>query len=101
MPEIWSGSVQYVEVPVSFQVAGAPVSPIADVVALAFPVAGVNPIAGDWVTGSWESGGPPYVARVLVGTGGKVLTPGNYDVWVRVTDSPEVPAMKAGFLKVT
>jgi hypothetical protein len=98
--QISSLSVEYVEVPVAFTVAGVVTSPTGDTVQLAFPLAGVDPVGGDWVSGSWEAGGPPYIARTLVGTGGKVLAKGNYDIWVKVTDSPEVPAKKAGFLKV-
>jgi hypothetical protein len=101
MAEVSSLSIEYVEVPVSFVIAGAITNPTGDVVALAFTLPGIDPVSGDWVNGSWEPGGPPYIARTLVGPGNKVLAKGNYDVWVRVNDAPETPYKKAGFLKVT
>jgi hypothetical protein len=100
MAEMSVLDLEYVEVPVAFTIQGVVQNPTADAVQLAFPSAGVDPVAGDWVTGSWEAGGPPYVARALVGPGAKVLGKGNYDVWVKVTDSPEVPVKKSGFLKI-
>lgn len=101
MAEISSLSLEYVEIPVAFTVGGVVTNPTADTVQLAFPAPSVDPVSGDWVTGSWEPGGPPYVARLLVGPGGpKTLAKGSYDVWVKIADNPETPARKAGFLKV-
>lgn len=99
--EMSSLSTEYVEIPVIFTVGGAVQDPRGDTVQLAFPAYGVDPVGGDWVTGSWEPVGPPYVARALVGPGSsKVLSKGSYDVWVKVADNPETPAKKAGFLKM-
>jgi hypothetical protein len=95
-------SLVYVEVPVAFTVNGVVINPTADVVQLAFPSSGVDPVGGDWVTGTWEAGGPPYVARLLVGPGGaKVLAKGRYDVWVKIVDAPEIPAMNSGSWKIS
>lgn len=64
-------------------------------VEMAFPDEGVNP--STWITAAWDTGR----ARVLVGTGGDVaLAAGRYDVWVKITSTPEIPARRAGFLIV-
>lgn len=84
-------------------------NPTADTVEMAFPVTGVEPVGGDWKGSIWytDTTSTPtrYYARCLVGTtgtsGGAVtLADGLYDVWVRVTDSPEVPVLKTGKLEV-
>lgn len=63
-----------------------------DDVQLAFVVEGTAPVELDWEDADWEVGGPPYVASILVGPGGVLeLTEGKYEVWVRVTDNPEIP----------
>lgn len=97
-------STEYVKVPVSVLVNGQYVDISSDAVQMAFPVRGVDPITGDWKTAIWESvDSTTYAACCLVGpVGGTIqLAKGAYDVWVKVTDSPEVPAKKAGFLRIT
>lgn len=105
---ISSLSLEYVKVLVEASKAGAVINPTGDVVQLAFPVQGVAPATGDWKTGSWETAAPPntttteYWARCLVGPSGAVALPaGRYDIWVKITDSPEVPVQYAGVLIVT
>ena len=85
--------------------AGLVVNPTADVVEMAFPAVTVDPVGGDWKASTWETDATAtptrYYARCLVGTGGTVvLAVGLYDVWVRVTDSPEIPVKKTGQLEV-
>lgn len=65
----------------------------------AFPTTGVAP--STWVTGSWEPG-TPYTSRCLVGPAGGAVTlsAGVYDVWVRITASPETPIRNTGELAV-
>lgn len=64
-------------------------------VAIALPAEGEAP--ADWITAVWDAGR----ARILVGTGGDiVLAAGRYDLWVKVTSSPEIPARKAGLVIV-
>lgn len=57
-----------------------------------------------WYTGSWLQGGTGigYVAQALVGPGGGVttLTAGEYDVYCKITGSPESPVKFAGTLTV-
>lgn len=96
-------SKQYVRAEVQAKLSGAYVNPTADVVEMAFPAVTVDPSV--WVTASWETDATAsptrYYARCLVGPSGAItLTDGLYDCWVRVTDSPEIPVMKAGQVEV-
>ncbi len=105
MATISSLSNEYIKVAVDFQVGGVVTDPTGDTVQMAFLAPGSDPAGGDWVTGSWESdttvaGHPVRYARVVVGPSGKVLSKGNYVVWVKVADSPEVPVKQAGLLQV-
>lgn len=98
-------SLEYVRVRVSATNAGAAVDPTGDTVVMAFTAEGVAPVSGDWKTASWETDATTttdsYYARCLVGPSGTVtLTAGAYDVWVKVTDSPETPVMRAGNVEV-
>jgi hypothetical protein len=95
-------STQYIQVPVSATIGGVPYNPSGDVVQLAFQTGQSQP-SGDWHTGSWvvtAQGG--YLAQCLVGpsNGGVVLAPGLYQIWVMITDSPEIPVIAAGSLTV-
>lgn len=67
-----------------------------DDVQLAFVAPGFAPVELDWIDAAWEAGGPPWIATLIVGDGaaaldGAELDVGEYEVWVRVTDSPEIP----------
>ena len=96
-------STEYVQVQVSFTVAGAPVSPTGDTVVMAFTKGGAIPGNSDWHPAVWEVTGATYYAQCLVGpaNGGIVLAPGIWSVWVRVTDSPEVPVRSPAQLQIT
>lgn len=98
-------SLEYVKIPVAAIKLGSPVDPTGDVIAMAFPVSGVEPVAGDWKTGSWEistyNGVTTYLARCLVGPGGAIaLAIGTYDIWIKITDNPEIPVIHAGQLVI-
>lgn len=74
-------------------------NPTADVVQFAFPTPGTEPAT--FYNGSWQTISGIYHARCLVGPGGVVtLTPAFYDVYVKITDSPEVPVLLAGLMEV-
>lgn len=96
--QVSSLSKQYVTVPVAEVITAG--DPTGDVVSLAFPAVGQEPssfIAGQWLT---ESG--VYYAQALVGPGTSAeLAVGYYDVYVKVTDSPEVPVLRSGLLEIT
>ncbi len=99
-------STQYVVLPVAAMKAGSAYNPTADVVQFAFmPAATQLPASGDWVAGTWETSSNvtyPYNAKCLVGTAGTTaLSVGNYAVYMKVIDSPEIPVFIAGSLQVS
>lgn len=101
-----AASLEYVMVPIAVKVSGTLFDPTADSVAMAFTAEGVDPVSGDWNTGSWETDAtqfePIYYARCLVGPGGTIaLAAAVFDCYVKVTDSPEVPVLAAGQIRVT
>lgn len=93
-------STEYIRAPVIATEAGAAVNPTSDTVEMAFPAEGEAP--ADWVAASWETAGTIHFARCHVGPdGGDIeLDAGLYDVYVKITDSPEVPVKKSGLLEV-
>lgn len=72
------------------------IDPRSGTVQFAFMQDDSEPAVSDWTSGSWDSSvaSSPYKARCLVGTGGKTLNVGNYKVWVKISDSPEIPVRK-------
>lgn len=104
MLTIAADSIEYVRVPVSIRENGVWLNPTADTVELAFPVEGTAPVSGDWHAATWETDTTTtpdsYFARALLGTGNFVLTAGIRDVWVRVTDNPELPVRRAGNVEI-
>lgn len=100
-------SLEFVAVAITATAAGTPVNPTADLVEFAFTEVTAKPASGDWKTGSWDGTAPrtpgnAYIAHCLVGPGGTVaLAAGRYTMWVRITDSPEVPVIPFGLLHIT
>jgi hypothetical protein len=95
-------STEYVQVQVSFTVAGVSTSPTGDQVQMAFMKGGAIPGNSDWHSAVWEAAGSTYYAQCLVGpASGVVLAPGTYSVWLKVTDSPEVPVRSPAQLTIT
>ena len=94
---ISSASRQYVRVPIS-EATGA--DPTTDPVSLSFPTTGVEPTV--FVVGNWRTVGGIHYAQALVGPGGSITLPvGFYDVYVQITDNPEIPVLLAGTVEVT
>lgn len=93
-------STEYVKYEVTAAVLGITYQPTADVVQFAFPVVGANPTT--WFTGSWETIGAHYLARILIGPAGgaTALAAGTYDVYCKIVDSPETVVRKVGQLTV-
>jgi hypothetical protein len=85
----------------------APSNPTQDVVQFAYLQAGsADPTAGNWFSGVWEAAAlstGEWVAKALLGPGpgGHVLTPGTWDVWIKITDSPTIPVRQIGTLTIT
>lgn len=60
------------------------------------------PEAGDWAAGAWTVEDVPKLEVLVGATGAIVITePGTYEVWTRLTDSPEVIVRLADLLVVT
>lgn len=99
-------STQYCVVPVTAVTpAGAAYDPTADPVSFAFiPDGGGQPGPGDWTGGTWAtttSTNGTYSAQILIGpAAGLNLGPGNYGIWVRISDDPEVPVIEADSLRI-
>jgi hypothetical protein len=100
-------ATMYYLVPVAATKAGAVYNPTSDAVAFAFAATPTYvPQSGDWVTGSWSTNTAsvlyPYSAQCLIGPSGTTtLGIGTYIVYVRVTDSPEIPILIAGQLQIS
>lgn len=105
MRQISAASLEYVRVRVEAIQSGSFYDPTADAVAMAFIGGNADPVSGDWKTASWDSDTTAtpavYRAQCLVGPAGTVtLTAGVYAVWVKITDSPEIPVKRAGQIKI-
>lgn len=81
--------------------------PTGDVVAWAFPTTGSRP--SSFTAGTWDGVatlvGSTYqtvTASPTIGASGASveLVAGTYDAYVKITDSPEVPVIKAGTILV-
>lgn len=95
-------ALEYVDVgPVVVTVNGVPVNPTADPVSMAFMATTATPGVSDWKTASWNANGTNYFAQCLVGTGGAVsLAAGNWYVWVKIQDSPELVIRQVDILNI-
>jgi len=100
-------STEDVNIPVNALRAGVSYNPTADTVQFAFmPTPTQVPQNSDWVSGSWDSVPSnvlyPYTAKCLVGPAGTItLGIGTYIIYVKITDSPEIPVRIAGQLQVS
>lgn len=102
-------SAEFIKVRVQATVNGVtPYNPTADVVQFACPAREADPVGGDWFNGQWETetivtpNGTVAIYRALglIGSGGKVLARGSYDVYVKIFDNPETPVRFVGVLEV-
>ena len=94
-----ASSTQIVQVVVTFLTSAGTTDPRGDVVQFAFTTPGTSPAV--WLTGAWDATGPPYLAQILVGPSAPVtLTAGAWDMWLKVTDNPEIPVMSVGILSI-
>lgn len=90
-----AGTREYVRAAVAATEDGVAVNPTSNLVQFAFRAPGATPVEADWKTGEWETSGGTYYARILLGLGGTIeLAAGVYEVWLRVTDSPERPVRR-------
>lgn len=90
---------EYLVYPVAFVIGGVAQNPTGDPVAFAFMPnpANANPGVSDWHNGTWvTSGTGTYFAQILVGPANGGIQPaptgtGLWNVWIKITDSPEIP----------
>jgi hypothetical protein len=98
-------STQYVQVPVTARGTAGSYNPTGDTVQFAFtPLSYPVTSPSSWATGSWVTyPGPAYWAQCLVGpaNGGTALSIGTYQVWLMITDSPEVPVLQPTTIQIT
>lgn len=100
-------ATEYVIIPISVTMAGAAYNPTGDTVQFAFmPTVTQVPQVSDWVTGEWVTVSSnilyPYSAQCLVGPAGTItLGIGTYLIYVKVTDSPEIPVLIGGQLQIS
>lgn len=73
----------------------ATTNPTGDTVQMAVALNYTNPTT--WVPASWVTVTGVYYATVLIGPGSAIgaLPVGQYQVWVKVTDNPEIPVLKS------
>lgn len=70
-----------------------------DVVEWAFLASSASPAdATTWIVGDWAPSSTN--ARLLVGPDGHELAVGEYSVWLRINDSPEIPVRRIGYLTI-
>lgn len=97
-------STQYIAVPVSAVLPdGTTVNPTADLVEFAFlPVGDTPDGTATWVAGAWFAGtGAGYFAEILIGPAGVVTLPvGQYAVWLRIHDNPEVLVLASTAIQI-
>ena len=94
-------STEMISVEVIFTVNGVPADPRGDAVTFAFKPPGQAPASGDWIAGSWDPDGPPYLAQIVTGPapGAAAVLPGGvWSIWLKVTDNPEIPVRVTGQL---
>jgi hypothetical protein len=99
-------ATEYIFIPVSVTKAGVAYNPTGDAVQFAFmPTPTQVPQNADWVSGSWVTESTnvlyPYSAQCLVGPSGTItLGVGTYIIYIKVTDSPEIPVLVGGQVQV-
>lgn len=86
-------SLEYIHIPVSGATAGMPVE------IAVIPSTAEEPDETDWTPAdAWDG----TTAKILVGPDGTIdLDNGTYQVWVRVTATPEIPVIRSGLLEIT
>lgn len=98
-------STAYVQIPVTAYGTAGAYDPTGDAVQFAFtPLTYPGGSPSTWITGSWATfPGPAYWAQCLVGpgTGGTALSIGTWQLWLKITDSPEVPVLQPSLLEIT
>jgi len=79
-----------------FWVITSPDNLVGNTCEVAFVEGSETPSAGDWNNADVVEKTEGQAARILVGPeGGElILSPGQYNVWIKITDNPEVPVRR-------
>lgn len=91
---------EFIRYPVSARRDGVDIDVTVDPVEFALTPHRVAPATSDWNVGAWETDGSITLARILVGPSAVPLTAGRYDVWIRISDNPEVPVRRIDTIHV-
>jgi hypothetical protein len=95
-------STEYLRYQVTATVGGNSYNPTSDTIQFAFPLTGVTPVT--WYSGTWEAIAGSFYARILVGPSSGVISLASgsvYDVYIKITDSPEIPVRKVSTITVS
>lgn len=97
-----TAATEYLRYNVTATAAGVAKNPTTDTVQFAFTASSQSPPV-TYFAGSWETANGAYFAICLVGPAGGVTTlaVGTWTVWIKVTDTPEVPVRNVGLLVVS
>ncbi len=78
--------------------AGEDYDPTGNAIKFAVVPEGTLPADADWADAEWEDAEGSHFALCLVGPGSDhgPVTPGEYDVYLKIFDSPETPVKLAG-----
>jgi hypothetical protein len=83
----------------------APTGVVLSAQAVAFSIVGYGSDPDSYAAAQWDptqAADNTRDAVLLIGQGTSLaLVEGDYEVWVRVTDNPEIPVRSAGLLRVT
>lgn len=103
--KILATSIETVRVPIKVEdPPGTPFDPTSDTIEMAFTLDEAAPVDDDFITGLWETNSTvtPAVHYAACVVGPDTFEAGNtYTVWVRITDSPEVPIKWCGTIIAT
>lgn len=92
-------SQEFIRVTVAATKGGDDFDPTGDDVQMALPIEGQPPTV--WIDAVWETEGPPWVAHIpATDDDFPEVEVGTYDVYVKITDDPEVPVILSDRLVV-
>ena len=95
-----SVSSELLVVPVMASLAGAAVDPSGATVEFAFVAIGALPADSDWLAGAWQTYSAYGLTRYVAAYEVSGFAAGEYDVWLRITDSSIVPVDYLGRLEI-
>ncbi len=94
-------SSQYIAADITAIAAGAATNPTNSEVNFAFISGPTQPTSNQWVQAQWVStGGPQYIAQLMVGSNGYVLAPGTYKIWAQVIALPQSVVIPVGYVTI-